>query len=162
MFPILRTEMARLDRSDEYVFPTLRKYKTTWVYDRFRNALLRNGITLWPKLIHTLRANCITDYAGEGLNQVVLDSIFGNSAEIRRKHCTGNVMKLVVWSRLPAALTRPNSIIENYLNGPFGRQAIVRGNNFRPFAVYTEADLVFRSIPPKNTNALRTVPFQGK
>ncbi|HBT78131.1 MAG TPA: hypothetical protein DEB39_14680 [Planctomycetaceae bacterium] len=154
--------MARLDRSDEYVFPTLRKYKTTWVYDRFRNALLRNGITLWPKLIHTLRANCITDYAGEGLNQVVLDSIFGNSAEIRRKHCTGNVMKLVVWSRLPAALTRPNSIIENYLNGPFGRQAIVRGNNFRPFAVYTEADLVFRSIPPKNTNALRTVPFQGK
>ncbi len=86
MFLILRTEIVKLSRVDEYVFPTLRKYKITWVYDRFRNALLRNGITLWPKLIHSLRANCITDYAGEGLNQVVLDSIFGNSAEIRRKH----------------------------------------------------------------------------
>ncbi len=48
---------------------------------------------------------------------------------------TGNAVKLVVWSRLRVAITHLNSITGNYLNGSFGRQAVVRGNNFRPFAV---------------------------
>ncbi len=36
-------------------------------------------------------------------------------------------MKTDIWSRLPAALTRPNFCLHNNLNRSFERQAIVRG-----------------------------------
>jgi hypothetical protein len=54
-------------------------------YD-FLNAIRLAGVEQWPRLFNNLRSSCITDYDSQGYSQRVLDSVFGNSCEVRRRH----------------------------------------------------------------------------
>jgi hypothetical protein len=46
----------------------------------------RVGLTRWPKFFVNCRSSCITDLSEMGYSEKTLDSIFGNSTEVRKVH----------------------------------------------------------------------------
>lgn len=50
------------------------------------DTIARAGLEKWPRLFNNLRASCIMDYDDLGYSEKTLNSIFGNSERIRRKH----------------------------------------------------------------------------
>jgi integrase len=83
LFAEVRAIFQRLhfESEEERIFPA--KY-------RVREILLRSiraaGLKKWSKLLVNLRSSCITDLVRFGYSEKVLDSIFGNSAVVRKIH----------------------------------------------------------------------------
>ena len=53
---------------------------------RFSETIRAGGVEQWCKLFINLRSSCITDFIERGYTEKALDSVFGNSAAIRRLH----------------------------------------------------------------------------
>jgi site-specific recombinase XerD len=71
--------------SSDLVFPEA--YQRAWyAWQVLANAIEKSGLERWPKLFVNLRSSCITDLEKFGYSEKTLDAIFGNSAEVRRKH----------------------------------------------------------------------------
>ena len=51
-----------------------------------KRGLSRLDIPCWPKLFINLRSSCITDFETIGYTEKSLDSMFGNSARVRRRY----------------------------------------------------------------------------
>lgn len=76
------------NRKDEYVFP--RSMVSKWgLTSRYVGALERGKIERWPRLFNNLRASCVTEYDELGFTEKTLDSIFGNTERIRKRHYSG-------------------------------------------------------------------------
>ena len=54
--------------------------------DRVLSAINASGVDRWEKLFVNLRSSCITDMVERGYSEKILDAMFGNSSEIRRRH----------------------------------------------------------------------------
>jgi len=54
--------------------------------DRVLSAINASGVERWEKLFVNLRSSCITDMVERGYSEKILDAMFGNSSEIRRRH----------------------------------------------------------------------------
>ena len=91
-FKELRPVFERLkagSRPDDLLFPvrSWREDKGVWL--RLLTLIDHAGVARWPRLLNNLRSSCIMDYDEMGFSQKTLDSIFGNSEEVRRKHYIG-------------------------------------------------------------------------
>ena len=54
--------------------------------NRIISAIQAAGVEQWTKLFVNLRSSCITDFVERGYTEKALDSMFGNSAAVRRLH----------------------------------------------------------------------------
>ena len=85
--PVLREVREFFSRlpggSEDLVFGG---HSRTWYRDFFLRALDRSGVERWEKLWINLRSSCITDFSRMGYDEKTLDSIFGNTARVRRLH----------------------------------------------------------------------------
>jgi hypothetical protein len=57
-----------------------------WFREFFLRAIERAGVDRWEKLWVNLRSSCITDFSRMGYDEKTMDSIFGNTARVRRVH----------------------------------------------------------------------------
>lgn len=73
---------------EEYVFSRV-SVRNANLRRRFMKRLERRGIERWPRLFNNLRASCVTEYDEMGFNEKTLDSIFGNTEQIRKRHYVG-------------------------------------------------------------------------
>jgi site-specific recombinase XerD len=70
---------------DDFVFPAeFRSDAGSWFI--LSKIIKRAGITRWDKLFVNMRSSFITDMVALGYDEKTLDSIFGNSAEVRKMH----------------------------------------------------------------------------
>jgi len=69
-------------KPDELVFTNGR----SWYRSFLLRAIERSGETRWAKLWNNLRSSCITDFSRMGYDEKTLDSIFGNTARVRKIH----------------------------------------------------------------------------
>ena len=68
-------------KSSDLVFGCLGRFRK-----RIISAIRSSGVEQWCKLFINLRSSCITDFVERGYTEKALDSVFGNSAAIRRLH----------------------------------------------------------------------------
>ena len=68
-------------KSSDLVFGNLGDFRK-----RIISAIRSSGVEQWCKLFINLRSSCITDFLERGYTEKALDSVFGNSAAIRRLH----------------------------------------------------------------------------
>lgn len=84
----LRETFGRLrkgKKKDDLIFPE------TWTNGKNANKrairiVTRSGVDVWPKMFVNMRGSCITDYENMGYPEKILDEIFGNSSQTRRRH----------------------------------------------------------------------------
>ena len=55
----------------------------------FLRLIAKAGFEPWPRLFNNLRASRVTELDEQGFNEKTLDSIFGNTESIRRRHYVG-------------------------------------------------------------------------
>ena len=69
-------------KPDDLIFTNER----SWYRQFLLRAVKRSGETQWVKLWNNLRSSCITDFSRMGYDEKTLDSIFGNTARVRKIH----------------------------------------------------------------------------
>jgi integrase len=85
LFRDIRTVFERLKGNpDDLIF--LDWFPSTEAWKILLRAVEKSGVERWPKLFVNLRSSCITEFDNLGYTEKALDSMFGNSAKIRRKH----------------------------------------------------------------------------
>lgn len=87
LFPRVAEELKKYrPGASEWVFPVEHGTNYSRCYWSIRRAVERSGVTRWPKLLNSLRASCITEYAHKNFHEVTLNSVFGNSEAVRKKY----------------------------------------------------------------------------
>jgi hypothetical protein len=86
LFREIKEIFSRLSgEPDELIF-TGRRNSAWYPWQMLSDTLLRCGLKRWDKLYNNMRSSCITDLDGIGYPEKVLDAVFGNSAEVRKRH----------------------------------------------------------------------------
>ncbi len=87
LFPRVAAALSKYGNDNsEWVFPEVHAKAENFVYDQVKRTMLRHGMEPWPKLMNSLRASCITEFAHKNFHEVTLNAVFGNSERIRKKH----------------------------------------------------------------------------
>ena len=86
LFHRVAEELKKQERKSEWVFPLEHRASYSRSYWNIRRAVELAGIEPWPKLLNSLRASCITEFAHQNFHEVTLNAVFGNSESVRKKH----------------------------------------------------------------------------